>query len=105
MIEGSQEYIADLATLRGHTGLKTQSEHLPTLRDRVTDEQAQLNHGLQLFRISCVATSYPNIYTVDCLDMRDLFVPEGFFAYEDDGTPCWFEHGNEKLVRSGPFEF
>lgn len=59
------------------------------------------------FRISYPETTYPNVYTLDCLNMRRLFYAGEFFAYEDDGTPCWFELEKKWgcLLDGGEFRF
>ncbi|TKA81872.1 hypothetical protein B0A55_01588 [Friedmanniomyces simplex] len=61
--------------------------------------------GMHLLRISLRdprAAAGPCLVVVDCIAARRLWVPEGFFVYEDDGrVPCWFEGRGDLLVGEG----
>ena len=40
--------------------------------------------------------------------MQQLYIGPEFFAFEDDGSPCWFEDDPEEaaqLLDGGPFTF
>ena len=99
IIEAAQKYLSCIASVRGGgnpdpTPILEQAWDMPS------------SHGMEFFRVSCVAHFYPNVYTVDILTMRKLIIGGEFFAYEDDGWPCWFEDDKEPmeaLIDDGPF--
>ncbi|KAK3709405.1 hypothetical protein LTR37_010966 [Vermiconidia calcicola] len=70
-------------------------------RQHASPRHSSRPHDMELLRISYVSAG-ACIVVADCLTKRRLGVPEEFFAYEDDGWPCWFEHNDERLMDYGP---
>lgn len=95
MIRAALDYVAELNSIR-------------TRNNQDNPENAAKN-GFKLFRISYV-DSGPAINIVDCLTNKNGHPEKGwppgeFFAYEDDGSPCWFEDEDDRLAWGGQFEF
>ncbi|KAK3690587.1 hypothetical protein LTR37_019083 [Vermiconidia calcicola] len=70
-------------------------------RQHASPRHSSRPHDMELLRISYVSAG-ACIVVADCLTKRRLGVPEEFFAYEDDGWPCWFEHNDKRLIDYGP---
>lgn len=58
---------------------------------------------LTMLRISYadVINGGTNISGLDVLKQRRIYVPEEFFIYEDDGTPCWWEECEARITTGG----
>ena len=61
--------------------------------------------GLNMFRISYSGCKDDGIVIlgIDVLTTHTIYLPEEFFIYEDDGTPCWWEECDNRIATGGTF--
>lgn len=101
MIRAALGYIANLDAIR----IQKNRDDSSNTENAILDA----NNWFRLFRISYVDVGH-QINVVNCLTMengspQNGWPPEEFFAYEDDGSPCWFEDEDDRLVFDGSFVF